>query len=104
MQQLLEKTGFQALRVKIKTVKSQKKAQAKVTWKKAEGAEGYVIEYALRAGFKGKKKVTVTKGTARTLKRLKKGKVYYVRMRAYKTVGGEKVYTGYSAVKKVRIK
>ena len=34
----------------------------------------------------------------------KKGKVYYVRMRAYKTVGGEKVYTGYSAVKSIKVK
>ena len=34
---------------------------------------------------------------------LSKGKTYYVRVRAYKTVNGVKVYGAYSGVKKVKL-
>ena len=33
---------------------------------------------------------------------LKKGKTYYVKVRAYKTVNGKKLYGAYSAVKRVQ--
>ena len=33
-----------------------------------------------------------------------KGKTYYVKVRTYKTVGGKKYYSGYSAVKKIKVK
>ena len=37
-------------------------------------------------------------------KKLKKGKRYYFKVRAYRTVNGKKVYSSYSAVKSVRVK
>lgn len=79
---------------------------AKITWKKVEGAEGYVIQYAQKANFKGAKTVTVKKGTAvsRIIKKLTSGKTYYVRVKAYKTTAGEKIYTLTSAKKRVRVK
>ena len=50
------------------------------------------------------KKSTTTKTSVR-FKKLKKGKTYYVKVRAYKKdSANSKVYGSYSAVKKVKIK
>ena len=100
----LTKTEFAAKKVKVKAVKGVKKS-VKVNWKSVEGADGYVIEYAKKANFKGKKTVTVSASKkAKTIKRLSAKKTYYVRVKVYKVVDNEKVYTAYSAKKKVRTK
>ena len=100
----LAKTEFAAKKVKVKSVKGAKKA-VKVNWNKVESADGYVIEYAKKANFKGKKTIAVTADKkAKTIKRLSTKKTYYVRVKAYKVVDNEKVYTAYSAKKKVRTK
>ena len=100
----LAKTEFAAKKVKVKSVKGAKKA-VKVNWNKVESADGYVIEYAKKANFKGKKTIAVTADKkARTIKKLSAKKTYYVRVKAYKVVDNEKVYTAYSAKKKVRTK
>ena len=39
-----------------------------------------------------------------TLKKLKSGKKYYVRVKAYKTVDGKKLYGATSSVKSVKVK
>jgi len=97
---------FKAKKVTLKSVKSPKKKQLKVTWKKISGAAGYQLQYAAKSNFKGKKTVTVKKaGTvAKTIKKLKSNGKYYVRVRAYKSVDGKKVYTKFSAKKSGRIK
>ena len=79
------------------------KRQLTVTWKKGTGITGYEVQYGQKRSFAGAKKVAV-KGD-RTLKKvlgkLKSEKVYYVRIRAYKTVNGTKLYSAWSkAVKK----
>lgn len=100
----LAKTEFAAKKVKVKSVKGAKKA-VKVNWNKVESADGYVIEYAKKANFKGKKTIAVTADKkARTIKKLSAKKTYYVRVKAYKVVDNKKVYTAYSAKKKVRTK
>ena len=72
---------------KLTPVKGKK---LKVTWKKVAKADGYVVQYAKDKKFKNVvSKVTVKKaGTTSTTitKKLTKGKKYYVRVRAYKTV------------------
>ena len=75
-----------------------------VRYSKVSGAKGYQITYATNSKFtKGKKVVNTTKRT-KTIKKLKKGKTYYVRVRAYKKDStGRKVYGKYSKVKKVEI-
>ncbi|HCT93099.1 MAG TPA: hypothetical protein DF613_17195, partial [Lachnospiraceae bacterium] len=69
----------------LKTLKPGKK-QLKVTWKKDTGADGYQIQYSTDKKFKKKTAVAVGKNktTSRTIKKLTKGKRYYVRMRSYK--------------------
>ena len=99
----LTKTEFAAKKVKVKAVKGVKKS-VKVNWKSVEGADGYVIEYAKKANFKGKRPLPFPLPKAKTIKRLSAKKTYYVRVKAYKVVDNEKVYTAYSAKKKVRTK
>lgn len=104
MEQLLDAERFQGKKVKIKALKS-KKNKAILTWKPVDTAEGYVVEYAGKASFKGKKTIRIKNGKTakKTIKKLSKGKTVFVRIRAYKTVDGKKIYTQY-AKKKVRVK
>lgn len=76
-----------------------------VSWNKDSQASGYQVLCATNSKFtKGKKTVTVknAKTTKKTVSKLKAGKTYYVKVRAYKTVSGKKVYGAYSAVKKIK--
>ncbi|MCI6854021.1 MAG: fibronectin type III domain-containing protein [Firmicutes bacterium] len=81
----------------------------KVTWKKAASSSvcsGYQVVLATNSGFtKNVKKVTVSGRSTVSVKvaGLSKGKTYYVKVRAYKTVNGVKVYGAYSGVKKVKL-
>lgn len=94
-------------KVTLAKVKSPKKKTMQVIWKKLAGASGYEITLATDKKFtKGKKKVTVKKASAikATVKKLKPGKKYFVRIRAYETVSGKKVYSKWSVVKSVKVK
>lgn len=92
-------------KVKKPVVKNTKKDTLKVSYKKAEGAQGYEIRYASKSNMKGAKKVT-TKKLSCTVKdkTLKKGGAYYVQVRAYALDdAGKKVYGKYSSKAKVQI-
>ena len=90
-------------KIKGFVVKNQKKFKVKVIWKKLTNVSGYQIQYAPNKKFKKAKSKTV-KTTSAMIKKLKKKKTYFVRVRAYKLVDGKKVYGKWSAVKKVKIK
>lgn len=90
------------------TLSSVKKASAtsiKVSWKKSSVATGYQIQYATNSKFSSKKSVSITKQAtvSKTIKSLKRGKTYYVRVRAYKTVNGTKYYGKWSSVLKLKL-
>lgn len=89
----------------IKTIKAGKK-KATVKWGKIKGANGYVIYRSIKKskGYKAVK--TIARGGTVSFinKKLKKGKRYYFKVRAYRTVNGKKVYSSYSAVKSVKVK
>lgn len=89
----------------IKKVKAAKK-KATVTWKKVGGAEGYEIYRATKKSGKYVKVKTINKASTVKFvnKKLKKGKSYFYKIKAFNTVDGQKVYTGFSSVKKVKIK
>ena len=88
----------------IKSVKNTKGKKAKITIKKKiSGAAGYEYSYDTSKKFKSAKSKSAKK-TSLTLTKLKKKKTYYVRVRAYKTVNGAKIYSSWSAVKSVKIK
>ena len=88
------------------------KKQFKAEWKvqKTE-TTGYEIQYATNNKFtSGKKSVNIksNKTTSKTIKKLKKNKKYYVRIRTYKTVKFDgkniKIYSGWSKVLNVKTK
>lgn len=67
--------------------------------------EGFQLQYATNKRFKSTKNVAVSRGSdSKTIKKLKSGKRYYVRIRAYKFFGGKKIYGKWSAVKNCKIK
>ena len=73
----------------IKKLTPTKKKTLKVTWKKVSGAKGYEIRLATNRKFtKNKRTLKVKKGssTSKVIKKLKSGKRYYVKLRAYKNV------------------
>ncbi len=76
-----------------------------VKWKKqATQTTGYQIQYSTSKNFKtGAKTVTISKKktTSKTVKKLKGKKKYYVRIRTYKTVNGNKIYSSWSKAKQV---
>ena len=87
------------------SVKNQKGKQLKVSYKKVSGATGYEIQYSTSNSFTASKTKTIkTKKTSYTIKKLKKGKNYYVRVRAYKTKDGNTAKGSYSSKKKIKIK
>ena len=82
-----------------------KKTSIKVSWKKISGVAAYQIQYSTSKNFKKAKTVKVSaKSASKVLKKLKKNKTYYIRVRAYKMNGRKKVYGKWSKVKKVKIK
>ena len=90
-------------KVKLTSAKNGKGKKLTVKWKKVTGAKDYQLQYAMNKKFKKKKSVQ-TKKTKYTIKKLKKKKTYYIRVRAYKMNGRKKVYGKWSTVKKVKIK
>ena len=88
----------------LKTATSPKTKRLKVTYSKVANITGYQIVYSTSSDFSKNKKSVNTKATSKTISSLTKGKTYYVKVRTYKTVSGTKYYSGYSAVKKVKIK
>lgn len=93
--------------VKKTAVSKIKKASAtsrKVTIKKVTGAKGYQISYSTSASFKKSATKTVyAKKNIYTIRKLKKNKKYYVRVRAYKLDSAKKkVYGKWSAKKRLK--
>jgi len=91
----------------VKSVKSKKAGQITVTWKKRKEAKGYIIEYSTDKNFKKNvKKVKVSKNstTSKTIKKLRKGKTYYVRVKAYTSIDKKAATGTASAKKRIKVK
>ncbi len=81
------------------------KGKAAFTWTNVSGESGYQVYYSTKkdSGFE-KVKTYSANVTSGTKSKLTVGKTYYFKVRAYKTVDGEKVYSGWSSVKSIKIK
>ena len=88
----------------LKSAKNVKGKKLFIKWEKDKNAKGYQISYSTNRKFKKNTKTTATPKTTFTVKKLKKKKTYYVRVRAYTLSNGKKVYGKWSSVKKVKIK
>ena len=90
------------------TIKKLTKAKKAFTVKfdKHVNADGYQIQYSLKKSMKSAK--TLKKAGASKVsykvKKLKKKKTYYVRVRSYKKVDGKMMYGTWSKVSKVKTK
>lgn len=79
----------------------------KIKWKKqTKQTKGYQIQYSTSKTFKKAKTKTIGKAktTSATISGLKRKKIYYVRIRTYKTVKGKKYYSRWSKIKKIKTK
>ena len=79
----------------------------KVSWKRDGRATGYQVQYCTSRAFKkGVKAITISKNktVTKTIPKLARGKRYYVRVRAYKSVKvnkkTQKLYGAWSSVKR----
>jgi hypothetical protein len=78
------------------------KTAIKVSWKKLSKAQkvtGYQIQYRAGASGKWTTRTVSARAASLALKKLKKGKQYQVRLRAYKTVAKIKYFSGWSKTK-----
>lgn len=83
------------------------KRSLKAQWYRNDKASGYQVLMATNRSFtKNKQTALITKNrtTAKIFKGLKKNTRYYVKVRAYKTAGGTKLYGAYSSVGVVKVK
>ncbi|MCH5251752.1 MAG: fibronectin type III domain-containing protein [Lachnospiraceae bacterium] len=88
----------------IKKLKNKKGKKVIVTLKKkVSGATGYQVAYATKSSMKGQKQKSF-KGTKVTVKKLKKRKKYYFRVRAYTKKSGKTVYGSWGNKKNIKIK
>lgn len=91
-------------KISLKSVKSTKTNTATVKFTAGKGSlSGYQITYSTKKSFQNAKNVKTKKTTA-TLKSLKKGKTYYVKVRGYKKVSGKTYYGAYSKTIRVKVK
>ena len=93
-------------KVTLSKVTKTASGKLKATWKKhSTQTTGFQIRYSTSSTFKTYKTVTVSGKSAvsKTVSKLRKGKKYYVKVRAYKTVNGTRYYGSWSAVKSVRV-
>ena len=89
--------------VKNVAVKNASSRAMTVCYSKLSGVGGYQIVYDTNSKFTTKQWVGRV-GTSKTITGLKKGKTYYVKVRAFKTdSAGRRIYGPYSSVKTVKI-
>ena len=90
-------------KAKIVSVKSVSEKGVKITWNKVRTAKGYQIKYSAKKNMTDAK--TATSGSlSKKITKLKSGKRYYFKVRAYKTADGSRIYGGWSSVKSVKVK
>jgi hypothetical protein len=87
------------------SVKSKAKGKATVSWKAVKGITSYQVQYSSYKNMKKAKIVTVkSHSKSTTLKKLKRKKKYYVRIRTVKKVGKKNYYSKWSKIKSVKVK
>ncbi|WP_455493861.1 GH25 family lysozyme [Eubacterium sp.] len=91
---------------KLNSAKSTSKKKIKASWSKVGGASGYQVMWSTYKNFSKnyKTKSVKSKYLSKTVTTAQSKKVYYVRVRAYKTINGKKVYSQWSSTKKVKTK
>lgn len=99
------KTVYRVTAPGLSSVKNNAGKKMTVKWGKNSKATGYQIQYSTKSNFSGSKSVSVSgvSNVSKVISGLSKGKTYYVRIRAYKTVSGTKYYSDWSSKKSTKI-
>lgn len=85
-----------------KISRNAKTGNYKLSWKKVKKAKGYVVQVSSKKNFKKLNyKCSLKKNQCILKKKVLKNKKKYVRVRAYTTKGGKKVYSKWSNIKQV---
>lgn len=91
----------------ISSLTSPKTRTMLVKWGRNTSATGYKIQYSQSSTFASGNKLVSVSGAEnyyKTITGLTSKKVYYARVRAYKTVGGKNYYSAWSAAKQIKIR
>ncbi|MBR0413430.1 MAG: fibronectin type III domain-containing protein [Eubacterium sp.] len=91
---------------KLRSVSTGRRTLTVKWYKQATQTTGYQLQYGTSSQYKGAKTVTVSKNStvSKKLTGLKSKKLYYVRVRTYKTVGGKKYYSSWSKGLGIKVK
>ena len=101
------KKGKTIAKLKLKTPKitlKKTKKSFKVTYKKVKGATGFQVKYKTGKGKWKTQKFSTKKTATKTIKKLKKGKRYTVKVRAFVKQGKKIAYSNWTSTKKVTVK
>ena len=96
---------FLEKKVNVKKLQNKKKNKLYISWRKAKLPQKafYQVQISTKRNFKGAKNIYTTKSIY-CYKGVKKGKKYYVRVRAGVTRDGKKIYGKWGKLKKKKIK
>lgn len=90
--------------VKGLRIVNQKPLKLIITWLPDTTVKGYEVQYAMDKKFTKSSKKKTVKTTYCTVKKVKRSKTYFVRVRAYKLQGTKKIYSKWTKVKKIKVK
>ena len=90
--------------VKGLLVTNEKPLKLIISWTSDNTVKGYEVQYAMNKKFKKSVKKKNVKVNYLIIKKTKKAKTYYVRVRAYKLQGKKKIYSKWTKIKKIKIK
>lgn len=99
-------TTLKKSKVTVSSAKSKAKKKVYLKWKKNKYADGYKVYRSTKkkTGYKCIATLKKASKVSYTDKKVKSKKVYYYKVRAYRKNGKKTVYSGYSPVKKVKVK
>jgi len=87
------------------TLKKLSSTSMRIKWQKVTGASGYQVKYSLKKKS-GYNTATIKKAKIRTYTQtgLKKGKTYYVKVRAYRKVKGKNIYGSWAKLNSIKLR
>ncbi|MCM1114153.1 MAG: fibronectin type III domain-containing protein [Clostridium sp.] len=87
----------------VSTLSTPSKKKMKLSWK-GTTCTGYQVQWSTTNKFTSNYKSVYTKSKSTTISTAQSKKKYYVRVRAYKTVDGKKIYGAWSKTKSIKVK
>lgn len=90
----------------ITKLQSQRPRWLNIQYRANRASDGYQIQYGTNSNMSGAKYVAVRNSAIRsyTRKDVRRRTTYYVRVRTFKIVGGERIYSNWSGVKRITVK